>query len=217
MRRSIFATQDGFDVRQAVANVNGPIASALAGEDASDQAAVDRLLIETDGTPDKRRLGGNATIAVSMAALHAAAAAHGAPLWRYLSPDAARLPVPEIQIFGGGAHAARRIDIQDLMVVCPSATSFAEALDRTAAIYRAAGRHMAERGLLQGVADEGGYWPAFASNEDALDAMLRAIEGAGLVPGQDASISLDIAASQFGASGAIPTGARRRVRSTATG
>jgi enolase len=193
--------EDGFDVRRAVANVNGIISRALAGVDAADQENIDRLLLASDGTPDKRRLGGNALIAVSMATLHAAAAAHGVPLWRYLLPDAACLPLPEIQIFGGGAHAARRIDIQDLMVVCPSAASFAEALDRTAAIYRAAGRHMAERGLLQGVADEGGYWPAFASNEEALDALLRAIEAAGFVPGRDAAISLDIAASQFGSCG----------------
>jgi enolase len=188
---------DGLGVRHAVANVNGIISEALAGADAADQAKVDALLIEADGTPDKGRLGGNALIAVSMAALHAAAAAHDVPLWRYLLPDATRLPLPEIQIFGGGAHAARRIDIQDLMVVCPSARSFAEALDRTAAIYRAAGRRLTERGLLQGVADEGGYWPAFASNEEALDELVRAIESAGLVPGVDAAISLDIAASQF--------------------
>jgi enolase 1/2/3 len=193
--------EDAFDVRRAVANVNGILARALAGADAADQEAVDGLLLAADGTPDKRRLGGNATIAVSMATLHAAAAAHGVPLWRYLLPDAACLPLPEIQIFGGGAHAARRIDIQDLMVVCPSASSFAEALDRTAAVYRAAGRYMAERGRLHGVADEGGYWPAFASNEEALDALVRAIESAGLVPGRDALISLDIAASQFGSGG----------------
>ena len=192
---------DAFDVRRAVANVNGIIARSLTGADAADQQAVDGLLLASDGTPDKGRLGGNATIATSMAALHAAAAANGVPLWRYLLPDAVTLPLPEIQIFGGGAHAARRIDIQDLMVVCPSAASFAEALDRTAAIYRAAGRLMAERGKLQGVAEEGGYWPAFASNEEALDALVRAIEAAGLVPGRDASISLDIAASQFGSSG----------------
>src|SRR3954447_12905383 len=192
---------DGFDVRRAVANVNEVISPALAGADATDQETVDRLLIAADGTPDKRRLGGNALIAVSMATLHAAAAAHRMTLWRYLSPHASRLPLPEIQIFGGGAHAARRIDIQDLMVVCPSAASFAEALDRTSAIYRAAGRHLAENGLLQGVADEGGYWPPFASNEEALDAMVRAIELAGLVPGRDAAISLDIAASQFGRAG----------------
>ncbi len=193
--------EDGIDVRRAVANVNGAIAQALAGADAADQNAVDRRLIEIDGTPNKARLGGNAMIAASMAVLHAAAAAHDLPLWRYLAPGAVRLPLPEIQIFGGGAHAARRIDIQDLMVVCPTAASFAEALDRTAAIYRAAGRLMAEKGSLQGVADEGGYWPAFASNEEALDTLVRAIEAAGLVPGRDAALSLDIAASQFGRAG----------------
>jgi enolase len=192
---------DGFDVRNAVGNVNTIIARCLAGADATDQQQVDRLLLDADGTPEKRRLGGNAMIAVSMASLHAAAAAHGLPLWRYLSPKATRLPLPEIQIFGGGAHAGRRIDIQDLMVVCPSAASFADALDRTAAIYRAAGRLMAERGLLQGVADEGGYWPAFASNEEALEALTRSIEAAGLEPGRDAAISLDIAGSQFGSAG----------------
>ena len=202
---------DDFDVRRAVANVNGTIAHALAGADATDQESVDALLIAADGTPDKRRLGGNATIAVSLAALQAAAAAHGQPLWRHLAPDATRLPLPEIQIFGGGAHAAGRIDIQDLMVVSPSAASFSEALDRTALVYRAAGRYMAERGLLQGVADEGGYWPAFASNEDALEALLRAIELAGLTPGPDASISLDIAASQFGSAGKYRLGRDRQL------
>ncbi|HTX33383.1 MAG TPA: phosphopyruvate hydratase [Bryobacteraceae bacterium] len=193
--------EDGFDVRRAVANVNGAIAHVLAGADAADQAAVDQRMIEADGTVDKRRLGGNATIAVSMAALHAAAAAQGVPLWQYLAPKATQLPLPEIQIFGGGAHAARRIDIQDLMVVCLSAASFAEALDRTAAVYRAAGRDLASRGRLEGVADEGGYWPAFASNEEAIEALVRAIESAGLVPGSDAALSLDIAASQFGSAG----------------
>lgn len=193
--------EDGFDVRRAVANVNQPIASILAGADAADQEGVDRLLLAADGTPDKRSLGGNALIAVSMATLHAAASAHGVPLWRYLAPDADCLPLPEIQIFGGGAHAARRIDIQDLMVVCPGARSFAEALDRTAAVYRAAGRLLAARGLLAGVADEGGYWPAFASNEEAIETLLGAIESARLVPGTDMAISLDIAASQFGSAG----------------
>jgi enolase len=205
---------DRFDVRDAVANVNGRIAQVLAGADGEDQENIDRLLLEADGTPDKRRLGGNALIAVSMATLHAAAAAHGRPLWRYLAADATCLPLPEIQIFGGGAHAARRIDIQDVMVVCPSARSFAEALDRTAAIYRAAGVYLADRHLLQGVADEGGYWPAFGSNEEALDALVRAIESAGLVPGSDAAISLDIAASQFGSATGYRLGCDGRVLDT---
>jgi enolase len=192
----------GFDVRKAVAAVNGEIAGALRGQDASDQAAVDAILIHLDGTPNKARLGGNAIIATSMAILHAAASAAGQPLWRYVSAGRrVRIPVPEIQIFGGGAHAAGRVDVQDFMVTCPSATSFAEALDRTAEVYRAAGKIMAERGLLQGVADEGGFWPAFSSNEEALDRLVEAIERAGFTPGDEVAISLDIAASSFGTAG----------------
>ena len=165
----------GRDVQGAVAAINGEIAEALAGHDAADQAAIDRGLIELDGTPQKSRLGGNALVAVSMAALHAAAAAAGKPLYAYLLGEAAEavLPLPEIQIFGGGAHAGRRVDIQDFMIVAPEARSFDQALEWTAEVYRAAGELMAERGLLQGVADEGGFWPAFDSNEAALDALLR--------------------------------------------
>jgi enolase len=112
-----------------------------------------------------------------------------------------RIPLPEIQIFGGGAHAARRVDIQDFMVMCPGASSFAEALDWTAEIYRAAGTLMKKAGKLQGVADEGGYWPAFTSNEEALDTLLLAIEATGLRPRKDVAISLDVAASEFGGEG----------------
>jgi enolase len=192
----------GLDVRRAVANVNEVIAPALIGRDALDQEAVDRLLIALDGTPNKARLGGNAVIATSMAVLHAAAASEGLPLWRHLAGDAGvSIPMPEVQIFGGGAHAARRVDVQDFMVVCPSAGSFAEALDRTAEVYRAAGKLLAERGLIMGVADEGGYWPAFSSNEEALDMLVRAIERAGFTPGDEVAISLDVAASEFGANG----------------
>jgi enolase len=189
----------GRDVRGAIAAVNGEIARALSGRDAADQAALDRLLIDLDGTPQKRRLGGNALVAVSLAALHAAAAAAHRPLWRYLLGDGAEavLPLPEIQIFGGGAHAGRRVDVQDFMVVAPGTRSFDEALEWTAEIYRAAGAMMAEQGLLQGVADEGGFWPAFPTNEAALEALLRAIERAGFTPGQEIAVSLDIAASEF--------------------
>ncbi len=189
----------GRDVQRAVAAINGEIAAALIGRDAADQAAIDQCLIALDGTPQKRRLGGNALVAVSMAVLHAATAATGRPLYAYLLGDTAEavIPLPEIQIFGGGAHAGRRVDIQDFMVVAPGAASFDQALEWTAEIYRAAGALMAERGLLQGVADEGGYWPAFDSNEAALDALLRAIERAGFTPGQEIAISLDIAASEF--------------------
>jgi enolase len=189
----------GRDVRHAVAAIDGEIARALIGQDAADQAVVDRILIELDGTRQKSRLGGNALVAVSMAALHAAAAAHGQPLYAYLIGGAEEviMPLPEIQIFGGGAHAARRVDVQDFMVVAPLARTFADALEWTAEIYRAAGELMAERGSLYGVADEGGFWPAFDTNEAALDALLQAIERAGFTPGQEILISLDIAASQF--------------------
>ena len=189
----------GRDVQGAVAAINGEIAAALQGQDAADQAAIDRLLIELDGTPQKKRLGGNALVAVSMAALHAAANAVGRPLYAYLLGEQteAVMPLPEIQIFGGGAHAGRRVDIQDFMIVAPQARNFDQALEWTAEVYRAAGALMEERGLLQGVADEGGFWPAFESNEAALDALMRAVERAGFTPGQEIAISLDIAASEF--------------------
>ena len=188
----------GLDVRTAVGHVNGAIASALRGRDVADQAGLDRALIALDGTPEKRRLGANAVVAVSMAALHAAAAAAGRPLWAHLLGDGEPvLPLPEIQIFGGGAHAGRRVDVQDFMVIAPGATSFDEALEWTAEVYRAAGALLTARGRLQGVADEGGFWPAFDSNEAALDALVTAIERAGFTPGEQVAISLDIAASEF--------------------
>jgi enolase len=178
--------------------VSAPIADAIIGLDAADQTAVDQALIATDGTPDKSRLGGNAMIAVSMAVAHAAAAAADLPLYRYLADGVEpTIPLPQIQIFGGGAHAGQRIDIQDLMVICPPAKSFSQALDMTAEVYRAAGAVMAEKGRLQGVADEGGYWPAFDNNEQALETLVTAIERAGFVPGDQVAIALDIAASEF--------------------
>ena len=191
----------GFDVTKALANVAQEIAPALRGLDALDQSSVDRTLIALDGTPNKSRLGGNAMVATSMAVLQAAAASQKKALWQFLRDGPVRIPLPEIQIFGGGAHAARRVDIQDFMVVSPTARSFAEALDRTAEVYRAAGRLMEERGRVQGVADEGGYWPAFDSNEEALDMLLRAIETARFTPGDEVAISLDVAASEFGRAG----------------
>ena len=175
----------GYDVTGAVDAVNRELAPALLGMDARAQAALDARLIARDGTPQKTRLGANATLAVSMAAAHAAAAAAGVPLWRYLGGDAPDLlPLPQIQILGGGAHAGRRVDIQDFLVMCPAATSFAEALDWTAEVYRAAGAIMKQRGLLQGVADEGGWWPAFTANEQALETLVAAIEKAGFAPGR---------------------------------
>ncbi len=192
----------GFDVQRAVAAVRGEIAAALEGQNPFDQAAIDARLVRLDGTPTKSRLGGNALVAVSLAVLQAAAASRGLPLWRHLAGDGeVTIPLPEIQIFGGGAHAGRRTDIQDFMVMAPRAETFVEALEVTAEVYRAAGQVMAERGLLQGVADEGGWWPAFASNEEALDTLMLAIERAGFTPGGEVAISLDVAASEFGCDG----------------
>ena len=205
------ASFGGYDVTRAVANVNGAITRALVGLDGADQAAVDARLIEADGTANKSRLGANALTAVSMAVAHAAAAAAGEPLYRHLGgPDAATLPLPQIQIFGGGAHAGRRVDIQDFLVVCPAATSFAQALDWTAEVYRAAGDLMAEAGSRAGVADEGGWWPSFATNEQALEMLVRAIERAGLKPGAQVAIALDIAASEFGRGGRYTLGLESR-------
>ena len=190
------AALGGLDVQRAVANVNRVADDALAGLDATDQDAVDRALIALDATDDRSGLGANAMVAVSMAVAHAAAAYDGVPLWRYLAGEArVRLPLPEIQIFGGGAHAAGRIDMQDVMVMPVGAESFDQALVWSAEVYAAAGRLMAERGALAGVADEGGWWPALETNEAALEATVRAIEAAGLRPGEDMAISLDIAAT----------------------
>ncbi len=201
----------GHDVRRAVAAVNDDIARIVIGLDAANQTEVDARLIPLDGTANKTRLGANATISVSMAVAHAAAAAAGVPLWCYLVRDhGPALPLPEIQIFGGGVHAGRRVDIQDFMVVCPGASSFAEALDWTAEIYLAAGRLMAETGRLSGVADEGGYWPEFATNEEALEMLVRAIERAGFTPGEQVAISLDVAASEFGRNGLYRLGLEGR-------
>jgi enolase len=201
----------GMGVSRAVANVNTEIARLLTGKNADDQNAIDTALIELDGTTNKERLGGNATIAVSMAVLHAAAGAKRMPLWRHLAQgEQIRLPLPEIQIFGGGAHAGQRVDIQDFMIMPLAASSFAEAMAMTAEVYRAAGELMRDEGKLQGVADEGGFWPVFDSNEQALTQLTRAIEKAGYVPGEQIGISLDIAASQFRKGGRYVLGLEQR-------
>jgi len=201
----------GYDVTRAVNNVNSEIAAAALGMDGADQAALDKKLIALDGTENKSRLGANAVLAVSMAAAHAAAAAAGQPLYRYLGGDTATLmPLPQIQIFGGGAHAGRRVDIQDFLICCPAAKSFAEALDWTAEVYRAAGVLMKEAGKLAGVADEGGWWPMFDANEEALDMLVRAIERAGFTPREQVAIALDIAATDFGKNGRYKLGLEGR-------
>lgn len=200
-------TFGGYDVARAVANVNGTIAAAMLGQDASDQAALDARLIELDGTPARTKLGANAMLAVSMAAAHAAAGAAGVPLYRHLGGEGAgTLPLPQIQIIGGGLHAGQRLDIQDVLVVCPAARSFAEALDWTAEVYRAAGALMRSSGRLHGVADEGGWWPDFSANEQALETVVRAIDAAGFEPGEEIALALDIAASSFARDGCYRLG-----------
>jgi enolase len=205
------ASQGGMDVTRAVANVAGPLAEALIGLDATDQASVDRAIRACDNSQRFERLGGNAAIATSMAVLHAAAASAHVPLDEYLAQGGpVSIPVPEIQIFGGGAHAGRRVDIQDFLIVCPSARNFAEALDRTADVYHAARKLLKDEGRLQGVADEGGFWPVFATNDEALEMLVRAIEAAGYTPGDEVHIALDIAASDFGRGGRYKLGLENR-------
>ncbi len=194
----------GNDVQRAVANVNKSIAAALTGMNAVEQGEVDAALIALDGTPLKSTLGANATVAASMAVLHAAAADKQCPLWQHIadiSGQTPSVPLPEIQIFGGGAHAGRRVDVQDFMIMVPGAESFDEALEVTSEIYRAAGAIMGAKGRLAGVADEGGWWPQFDSNEEALETLMQAIEAAGETPGDRVVISLDIAASEFSVNG----------------
>ncbi|MFT5465346.1 MAG: enolase [Verrucomicrobiales bacterium] len=186
----------GKSVFGAVANVEGEIANALRGHDVFDQAAIDQALIDLDSTENKSRLGANAILGVSMAVASAAAGARGVPLFRSLG-DGNLLPLPEIQLLGGGAHANWRTDVQDFMIVAIGAISYREALEMTFNVYHAAGDILDERGLRFGLADEGGFWPEFKSNEEAFEICLRAIERAGYTPGEDIALSLDIAASDL--------------------
>ena len=201
----------GLDVMAAVTGINQTLGPALKGLDARDQQRVDRALIEADGSELRARLGANALVAVSLATAHAAAAAEGTPLWRrLLGKTGAVLPLPEIQIFGGGAHAGRRIDVQDFMIMAPRARSFAQALEWTAEVYLAAGALLDARGLRAGVADEGGYWPAFNNNREALDLLVQAVESAGFTPGEEIVISLDVAASELRSNGRYRLGLENR-------
>jgi enolase len=201
----------GWDVGRAVQSVKKEISCRLNGLDAQDQTAVDAALIALDGTTDKSSIGGNAIVATSMSIAHAAAQDAGVPLWRYLAGGGpVHLPLPEIQIFGGGAHAGRRVDVQDFMIVAVGASSYSEALDWSAEVYSSAGELMAEAGLLAGVADEGGFWPLFRSNSEALDMLVQAIERAGFRPGEQVAISLDIAAAQFSKGGRYRLGLEQR-------
>lgn len=188
----------GKSVFQAIHHIQSEISPALLGKNAGDQETIDRCLIDLDGTENKGRLGANAILGVSMAVANAAAAAQGKALFETLGGgNGTLLPLPEIQIIGGGAHANWRTDVQDFLLIANGAESFSEVLEMTFQVYHAAGDLLKERNSFYGLADEGGYWPEFENNEAVLKTLIEAIERAGYAPGTEASISLDIAASDL--------------------
>jgi len=189
----------GKSVFQAIRNIDEIIQPVLLGIKIRDQEHLDQILIELDGTPNKSNLGANAILAVSMSYARAIANKKALPLYRSLDYHLEKyvIPLPEIQIFGGGAHSAGRIDIQDFMVICTGAKDLMQCYKMTFDIYQAAGRILKKQGNLAGLADEGGLWPMFSTNEEVFQVLNAAIEAAGYIPGSDVSISVDIAASEF--------------------
>ena len=188
----------GKGVLQAVANVNGEIAAALRGTEADDQEAVDRRLIDLDGTPNKARLGANAILGVSMAVARAVAAEREVPLFMQLgSENSTLLPVPLMNILNGGAHADNSVDIQEFMVVPIGASSFAEGLRAGAEVFHALKKRLSAEGYSTSVGDEGGVAPNLGSNREAVDVILAAIEAAGYRPGEDVALALDCAATEL--------------------
>lgn len=188
----------GKGVLQAVANVNDIIAPAILGFDASEQVAIDRIMIELDGTPNKAKLGANAILGVSMAVARAAAESYDLPLFQYLGgTNAKELPVPMMNILNGGAHADNNVDIQEFMIMPIGATSFMEALRYCAEVYHTLKSVLKAKGLATGVGDEGGFAPNLGSNEEALQVITEAIEKAGLVVGKDIVFAIDAASSEF--------------------
>ena len=192
------ARYGGKGVRKAVAHVRDVIAPGLIGLDALDQNGVDTRMLELDGTPNKGKLGANAILGVSLASAHAAAAATGLPLWRYVGGAQARtLPVPQMNILNGGAHADTRVDFQEFMIVPVGAPTFAEGLRMGAEVFHALKKGLKSRKLATGVGDEGGYAPDLPTNEEALVLVVEAISAAGYSPGKDVALALDVAASEF--------------------
>jgi len=189
----------GKGVSKAVHNVNTEIRAALLGADALDQAAIDRTLIELDGTPNKSRLGANAILGVSLACAKAAAASLGLSLYRYIGGSNAKmLPVPMMNILNGGAHASNNVDIQEFMIMPVSAPSWKEALRRSTEVFHALKAVLRERDIpVSGVGDEGGYAPWLKKDEDALAVIVAAIEKAGYIPGEDFMIAIDAASSEW--------------------
>lgn len=192
---------EGRGVRRAVRHVGTVLSAAVKGMDAADQAALDARLIEADGTPDKSHLGANAILAVSLAACRAAALAEGLPLYRHIARLAGvaevSIPLPMVNIMSGGLHAGVQIDFQDFLVVPLRAESFARALEDVSAVFAAFGRRLVAAGHPPLVADEGGWAPPLRGNGEALDWMVAAMEEAGLRPGVDAAIAVDVASSRF--------------------
>jgi enolase len=192
----------GKGVLQAVENINTTIAQAMVGMDAADQRALDRRMIEADGTPNKGKLGANAILAISMAAARAAAAALRQPLYKYLAryssvPDADSLPVPMMNILNGGAHADNSVDVQEFMAMPVGAKSFSDALRMGVEVFHNLKAVLKKRGYSTAVGDEGGFAPNLKSNEEALEVVLEAIAAAGYKAGEQVAIALDPAASQF--------------------
>jgi enolase len=193
----------GKGVHKAVENVNGEIATAVRGQDASNQAALDRLLITLDGTPNKSRLGANAVLAVSLAAAQASAAEQRLPLWRYLGGEGAHvLPVPMMNVLNGGAHADNEVDFQEFMIVPVGAQSFSQALQMGAEVFHHLKKTLHDQGMSTAVGDEGGFAPDFESNAAALEALMNGIRAAGYVPGDQVAIALDPAVSELYRNGA---------------
>jgi enolase len=193
----------GKGVSGAVANVNDEIAQAVHGMDATDQATLDRRLVELDGTPNKGRLGANAILGVSLAAAHAGAAEEGLPLWRYLGGEGAHvLPVPMMNVLNGGAHADNKVDFQEFMIVPAGAPTFAEGLRMGAEVFHHLKKLLHDRGLSTAVGDEGGFAPDLDSNEAALGVLVEGIEAAGYRPGEDVAIAMDPAVSELSRDGA---------------
>src|SRR3954447_16476552 len=193
----------GKGVTKAVGNVNGEIAEAVRGRDASDQEGLDRALIDLDGTDNKGRLGANAILGVSLAVARAAAAEQEQPLWRHLGGASAHvLPVPMMNVLNGGAHADNSVDFQEFMIVPVGAPSFAEGLRTGTEVFHALKKTLAARGMSTAVGDEGGFAPDLESNEAALQVLIEGIEAAGYTPGDDVAIALDPATSEIFAGGA---------------
>ncbi len=187
----------GKGVTKAVDALNTVLAPALIGMDVTNQREIDRLMVELDGSDNKSRVGANATTALSMAVAHAAADEVGLPLFRYLGgADAALLPVPLMNVLNGGAHADNNVDIQEFMIVPHGAASFSEALRMGAEVYQVLKKVLLNNGLSTGIGDEGGFAPNLASNEEAIELLVQAIEGAGYVPGEEVALAMDVAASE---------------------